>query len=78
MWIVLLAHLRQENGVEARTAWEHARRARELFSPGIDMSFMSTFQEELASLEPADAGVAALREEIDQDIHSPADAPQVD
>jgi hypothetical protein len=54
------------------------RDVRELFSPGADMSFMSTFREELASLEPADAGVAALREEIDQDIHSPADAPQVD
>ena len=66
MWIVLLGHLRQENLNESRVAWQHACRAHELLSPGLDTSFLATFKAELQSLQPGDDDIARLVDEISE------------
>jgi tetratricopeptide (TPR) repeat protein len=72
MWIVLLCQLRQENAGGSRAAWQHARRARELLSPGLDMSFVATFEDEIKSVQPASPEISALLDEIDETLRATA------
>jgi tetratricopeptide (TPR) repeat protein len=64
IWIVLLAEIRQANPEEARSAFEHARRVRQLLSPGLDTSFLPSFLKELESIDTGEAEISRLIDDI--------------
>jgi hypothetical protein len=70
-WILILALLRTPAPGEARAAADHALRVRQLLSPGLDTSFLATFDEELGALTAADAATAQLVAELRQRLAAP-------
>lgn len=74
-WILVLALLRTPAPGEARAAAEHALRVRQLLSPGLDTSFVATFEQELATLAAADEATAQLIAELRQRLAAPVQSP---
>ena len=64
IWVVLLGHIRQANLEESRSAFQHALRMRQLLSPDLDTSFVTTFLEELQGIKSDNAEISRLMEEI--------------
>ena len=65
IWIVLLGHIRQANLEESRSAFQHALRVRQLLSPGLDASFVTSFVvKELEGIKTDNAEISRLMEEI--------------
>jgi tetratricopeptide (TPR) repeat protein len=64
IWIILLVHISQRNLGEARVAFEHAVRVRQLLSPGLDTSFIPTFLEELEEIDIDNVEISSLVDEI--------------
>jgi tetratricopeptide (TPR) repeat protein len=64
IWIVVLGHIRQVNVEEGRSAFQHALRVRQLLSPGLDTSFITSFVKELEGIQTDNAEISRLIEEI--------------
>jgi tetratricopeptide (TPR) repeat protein len=64
IWILLLAHLRQANLRQSRTAFQHALRVHQLLSPGLNTSFVTTLMKEVQSITTDNAEISRLIEEI--------------
>jgi len=70
IWIVLLGHVRQANLEESRSAFQHAMRVRQLLSPGLDTSFVTSFVKELEDIEVDDAEGTRLVDDIKEALRS--------
>jgi tetratricopeptide (TPR) repeat protein len=64
IWLVLLGHLYQANSGEARSAFQHAMRVRQLLSPGLDTSFAARFVKEIEEIEVDSAESRRLVDDI--------------
>jgi tetratricopeptide (TPR) repeat protein len=60
IWIVVLGHIRQASVKESRLAFEHALRARQLLSPGLSNSFVTSFAEELERINTDNGEISRL------------------
>ncbi len=74
IWIILLAHIRQSDLGEARSAFQHALRVRQLLSPGLDTSFITSFLKELEDISTEDVEISRLLGDIKDALVSDASA----
>jgi tetratricopeptide (TPR) repeat protein len=63
-WVFLLAHLRQEHLDEARAAFEHVVRVREILSPDLDTSFIKSVRAEFDGISSDKPDLRQLLGEI--------------
>lgn len=75
IWVVLLGHIRQANVEESHSAFQHALRVRQLLSPDLDTSFVTSFLKELEAINTDNAEISQLVEEIKDALGSESSGP---
>ncbi|HJS81689.1 MAG TPA: hypothetical protein VJ742_02515, partial [Nitrososphaera sp.] len=64
IWVALLGHLHQRNVEEARSAFKQAMRVRQLLSPDLDTSSVTSFLTEVDSIDTDNDEISRLMKEI--------------